>query len=46
MNILLIQIFFLGFMVSEIRECPYSGTARIRLHSPRQRFILFGVIIL
>ena len=34
MNIVFIKHFFVGFMVSEIRECLYSGTVRIRLLSP------------
>ena len=34
MNILFIKYFFVGFMVSEIPECSYLGTVRIRLLSP------------
>ena len=34
MNILFNNIFFVGFMVSENLEYPYSGTVRIRILSP------------
>ena len=30
MNILFIKQFIVGFMVSEIQGCPYSGTVRIQ----------------
>ena len=43
MNILFIKHFFVGFMDSGYRECPYSGTVRIRLLSPYILLIHFQV---
>ena len=51
MNILFINIFFVGFIVSEIPRmsvfghCPYSGTIRIRLLSPMSGNVCLKVIL-
>ena len=45
MNILFVNIFFVGFMVSEIPRCPYSGTVRILLLSPRPIYIYIYIYI-